>query len=225
MFAHSLLYLAQGWCWWVSRTCRAVALVVLVACVLAAFALCWWCWQVGRTRRQWHMWWCVCWQHSHCAGSVGRLVVLVGGGACGGMCWRHLCCAGRLVILVGNGNGAGVCAGGVGRSVVLVGGGACAGMCAGRLVILVSGGSGAGVCAGSVHADAGGVGVGLDACILWTVYKRVMSRNSMLSRWGWCWFVVVDTCSWCFHHTCWCWHLCWWRSHWWGCCGSPTVQH
>jgi len=32
VFARSLLYLAQGWCWWVSRTRRAVALVVLVAC-------------------------------------------------------------------------------------------------------------------------------------------------------------------------------------------------
>ena len=52
----------------------------------------------------------MCWRHSRCAGSVGGSVVLVGGGACGGMC-----------------------AGSVGGSVVLVGGGACGGMCAGSV--------------------------------------------------------------------------------------------
>ena len=35
----------------------SLAVVHVVVCVLAAFALCWWCWQVGCTRWQWRMWW------------------------------------------------------------------------------------------------------------------------------------------------------------------------
>ena len=49
-------------CWWVSCTHRAVALVVLAACVLAVFAL---CWRVSHTCRRWQWCWHVCWRHSH----------------------------------------------------------------------------------------------------------------------------------------------------------------
>ena len=113
-----------------------LAVAHVVVCVLEAFALCWRCWQVGCTRWRWRMWWrvlaafalcwqvghtrqrwrwCwrVCWQCLRCAGGVGRLVVLVGSGACGGVCWQHSCCAGGSVVLVGGGSGAGVCAGGI----------------------------------------------------------------------------------------------------------------
>ena len=77
--------------------------------------------------------------------------------------------------------------------IVLVGGGTdgSGGVCSGSVH--------GGVCAGGVRADVGGDGVGL------------RGRSSMLR----------GCCSWCCHHTRWCWHLCWWYSR---CCpcGSFT---
>ena len=160
----------------------------------------------------------MCWRRSRCAGGVGGSVVLVGGGACGGVCWQRSRCAGRLVVLVGDGDGAG------GVHAVLV-------VLAGRLYSLAVVHVVACVLAAFVLCWWVG-----RTCRRWRWCWHVCWRRLRQCWWCWRWpghsyfmnrlregdeqefhaermrVVLVCCCSWCCRHTRWCWRLCWWHS-------------